>query len=74
MRPEKIVETGVSTGFTSACKLAALDKNGTGHLYLIDLPVYAPKADGDGQIDASVIPKDKLPGYIIPDNLRKQYH
>lgn len=73
MKPEKMVETGVATGFTSACILAALDKNGKGHLYSIDLPIYEPRIDKDGQIDASVIPKNKLSGHVIPDNLRKRW-
>jgi len=37
-RPKKIVETGVAHGVTSRCILEALDKNGDGHLWSIDLP------------------------------------
>jgi hypothetical protein len=38
LRPKKIVETGVAHGVTSRCILEALDKNGGGHLWSVDLP------------------------------------
>ena len=38
LRPKKIVETGVAHGVTSRCILDALDRNGDGHLWSIDLP------------------------------------
>jgi Methyltransferase domain len=38
LRPERVVETGVAHGVSSRCILEALDRNGTGHLWSIDLP------------------------------------
>jgi hypothetical protein len=38
MRPKRVVETGVAHGVTSRCILEALEKNGDGHLWSIDLP------------------------------------
>ena len=38
LRPSTIVETGVGRGVTSYYILQALEKNGTGHLYSIELP------------------------------------
>ena len=38
LRPKKIVETGVAHGVSSRFMLAALERNGDGHLYSIDLP------------------------------------
>ena len=38
LRPEKVVETGVAHGVTSRIILEALEKNGSGHLWSIDLP------------------------------------
>jgi len=38
LRPKIIVETGVAHGVTSRFILAALERNGQGHLYSIDLP------------------------------------
>ncbi|MEW6604512.1 MAG: class I SAM-dependent methyltransferase [Thermoproteota archaeon] len=73
LKPDKIVETGVATGFTSSCILAALDKNNKGHLYSIDLPIHSPRVDADGQMDMSIIPNNELPGYIIPSLLRNRW-
>ena len=38
LRPERAVETGVARGFTSAVILSAMQANGAGHLWSIDLP------------------------------------
>jgi predicted O-methyltransferase YrrM len=37
-RPERIVETGVARGLTTRALLEGLDRNGSGHLWSIDLP------------------------------------
>lgn len=38
LRPEKVIETGVAHGVSSRVILEALEINGTGHLWSIDLP------------------------------------
>jgi hypothetical protein len=38
LRPAKVVETGVAHGMTSRFILEAMERNGTGHLWSIDLP------------------------------------
>ncbi len=38
LRPNKVVETGVAHGVTSRCVLGALERNGDGHLFSVDLP------------------------------------
>jgi len=38
LRPKRVVETGVAHGVTSRFLLEALEKNGDGHLWSIDLP------------------------------------
>ena len=40
LRPEHIIETGVSSGFSSAHFLLALRRNGRGQLHSIDLPLH----------------------------------
>jgi len=40
LKPEKVVETGVAAGVSSAFILEAMDDNGIGTLYSIDLPNY----------------------------------
>jgi hypothetical protein len=41
-RPEKVVETGVAHGLTSRVILECLRRNGTGHLWSVDLPAVDP--------------------------------
>jgi Methyltransferase domain len=38
LRPSNVVETGVARGFTTRVVLEALERNGIGHLWSIDLP------------------------------------
>jgi hypothetical protein len=38
LKPKKVIETGVAHGVTSRFILEALDRNGEGHLWSIDLP------------------------------------
>jgi Methyltransferase domain len=38
LRPKIVVETGVAHGVTSRCILEAIERNGEGHLWSIDLP------------------------------------
>jgi hypothetical protein len=38
LKPANVVETGVARGFTSRIVLEALERNGTGHLWSVDLP------------------------------------
>lgn len=74
-RPERLLETGVAHGISSAYILSALRANGSGHLDSIDLPTYDPKGfvDSSGHLDPIHIPKDKQPGWRIPDPLRDRW-
>lgn len=60
-KPEKVVETGVANGATSSFILQALEKNGAGELYSIDLPPLA--VYGGSEV-----------GSLVPDHLRKRWH
>lgn len=60
IRPAAVVETGVCYGVTSAYLLAALDANGKGHLYSIDLPPLAK--NGDDYV-----------GWLVPRNLQHRW-
>jgi predicted O-methyltransferase YrrM len=60
LRPEKVVETGVADGATSAYILQALEDNGRGHLYSIDLP--SPQ-----------LPQAQMPGWIVDGALRRRW-
>src|SRR4029453_1272831 len=52
LRPRTVVETGVGHGVTSRFVLEALERNGGGHLWSIDLPPW--DRDWRAQISAAV--------------------
>jgi predicted O-methyltransferase YrrM len=54
LRPERVVETGVARGISSAFTLDALTRNGTGHLWSIDLPPLG--GDWASQVAVAVDP------------------
>jgi len=77
--PDLIIETGVCVGFSTYAILMALKQNGNGRLHSIDYPFYADESldefrketfDGYG---GAAIPRDKEPGWIIPDELRDNW-
>jgi predicted O-methyltransferase YrrM len=60
-KPNIIVETGVSSGVSSAYMLQALEDNKNGHLYSIDYPNHTMPDENrllSGQESGFVIPKD----------------
>jgi predicted O-methyltransferase YrrM len=74
LNPEIVVETGVAAGVSSAYILAALERNGRGHLHSIDLPgyeeEYLPRL---GIKPSAVLPATKQPGYAVPEHLRHRW-
>ena len=76
-RPGIVVETGVCNGESSALILQALARNQHGVLHSIDYPEIADSPEPDGGFwtgkKGAVIPKDKQPGWVIPDELRRSW-
>ena len=78
--PEVIVETGVASGRSSAAILDALEKNGKGKLYSIDLPLFFDASgperftthEGNSEL-TGFVPQGKEPGWLIPDHLRPRW-
>jgi len=64
LQPRIIVETGVASGFSSASILQALEDNGVGELYSIDLHYR----------DGVTIPVDKELGWVVPVHLKRRWH
>src|ERR1051325_784900 len=64
VKPAVMVETGVSSGMSSAHILRALAANGSGRLYSIDLPNVQ---------EGSVLPQGRSTGWIVPDALRERW-
>lgn len=60
LRPTSVVETGVCYGVTSSFILKALEQNGAGTLYSIDLPPLSSNAE-------------KFVGWFIPEDLRSRW-
>lgn len=54
LRPANVVETGVARGLSSRVVLEALERNGTGRLWSIDLPPML-KPELQGQIGTAVV-------------------
>jgi len=52
LKPRTVIETGVAHGVTSRVVLEALERNGAGHLWSIDLPPW--ERDWHAQIGAAV--------------------
>ncbi len=76
-RPRVLVETGVCNGISTALILLALERNGDGRLYSVDLPEYTateypPDLFWEGKKGAAV-PKGRQPGWVIPDRLRERW-
>jgi hypothetical protein len=77
LRPSVAVETGVANGFSTAFSLLALQANGEGRLYSIDLPRevgrdYEPGTFYEGEGRAG-IPPGSEPGWLIPPDLRVRW-
>lgn len=60
IKPRVVVETGVASGASSAHTLRALEDNGEGELYSIDVP-------------PEDLPVGKTSGWIVPDSLRNRW-
>jgi hypothetical protein len=73
LRPEVIVETGVSRGISSKIILSALEENESGTLYSIDLPNAKWTDERGTQWDDS-IPKSEKTGGLVPKNLRFRWN
>jgi hypothetical protein len=76
VRPRVIVETGVEYGVSSAYFLAALEENGEGELWSIDLPttVSSGRVNGDGRVDRAHVDSLSHVGAAVPTKLRSRWH
>lgn len=67
-RPEVVVETGVANGASSFGILLAMEENGSGHLYSIDLPNATYQTDRGGTWTDHA-----QTGALVPASLRKRW-
>jgi len=61
LQPDRIVETGVANGVSSAYLLLALEKNGHGTLHSVEIG------------DTRYLPAGKATGWIVPEELRHRW-
>ncbi len=75
VRPAEMVETGVQRGVSSAYLLAAMERNGTGHLTSIDLPTFdrAGRVNRDGFVDDSSVAGPDAVGDLVAPGLRRRW-
>jgi len=78
LKPLVVLETGVCNGVSSAIILQALHDNEKGELYSIDFPEIEGITYEDGLFwkgkGGAIVPRDKQPGWIVPDYLRNRWH
>ena len=63
LRPDVVVETGVASGISSTFFLEAMERNGKGRLYSIDLP--SP--------NAHLIPAERETRWLVPERLKGRW-
>ncbi len=73
LRPEHIVEAGVSSGVSSAHFLAALRRNKRGRLHSIDLPLRQKGARLDRGESSVALPPGRETGWAVPERLRDRW-
>jgi hypothetical protein len=70
LRPDHIVETGVSSGVSSAHFLLALARNRHGRLHSIDWPTFQRGATLGEHESPVCIPPGRSSGWAMPERLR----
>ena len=74
LKPETVVESGVSSGISSAHFLMSLKKNRKGTLHSIDYPTYSSKPKRSKTDISWTIPYGKDSGWAIPANLKPRWN
>jgi predicted O-methyltransferase YrrM len=70
-KPNVVIETGCFTGWDSAMLLQALQNNGHGHLYTIDLPAEEGKFSQVGP--NSSLASDLPIGFLVPPTFKERW-
>jgi Methyltransferase domain len=73
LRAGEIVETGVSSGVSSAHFLLGLKRNGRGRLHSIDLPTRQAKPELGTRESPVALPPGRESGWAIPASLRRNW-
>ncbi len=73
LRPEHVVEVGVSSGVSSAHFLAALRRNRRGRLHSIDLPTRQRGSELARDESPVAVPPGRSSGWAVPDRLKERW-
>jgi hypothetical protein len=73
LRPEHVIETGVSSGVSSAHFLAALRRNHRGRLHSIDLPTHQRGLALRSDEPLTALPPGLATGWAVPESLRDRW-
>ncbi len=73
LKPEVVIETGVAAGESTGYILKAMKDNKKGTLYSIDLP-FQWYIYGNHELHLDSLPAGKMPGYLVPENLKTNWH
>jgi len=73
MKPERIIETGVWYGLSSAFLLQGLHDNGCGGLYSIDLPNVS-YVNETGHVFRDYVGDESNTGCLVPESLRSRWY
>ena len=75
LRPETLIETGGTPGKSTAFILRAIHRNGSGHLYTIDMPPTVVQT-AQLQVDESyheALPTGVAAGWVVPEQLKSRH-
>jgi Methyltransferase domain len=73
LRPDHVIETGVSSGVSSAHALLALAQNGRGTLHSIDQPTPQRGPTFTSRDSPVALPPGRTSGWAVPDSLRERW-
>ena len=73
LRPDHVVEAGVSSGVSSAHFLAALRRNRHGRLHSIDMPYRQRGAELARGESSVAVPPGRDSGWAVPDRLKERW-
>lgn len=74
LRPQHVVEVGVSSGVSSAYILQALDRNGEGTLHSVDLPSFPRgRSRRSAPKESWTLPPGRSSGWSVPFSLRARW-
>jgi len=73
LRPDHVVETGVSSGVSSAHLLLGLAKNRHGLLHSIDQPTPQRAATFSARDSPVALPPGRRSGWAVPESLRRRW-